>query len=310
MLVLIASASCYAPIAPSGAPCSDEGDLCPGGQSCIRGTCRLDGLTGDAPVPLLDAFVPDGPPGDPDNDGIVTGVDNCAQIYNLDQHDEDTDGVGDACDNCPHVKNANQANTMEGATPDGVGDLCDPRPTLGGDRILLFLPLHVTPSAPVVVEGPWALDGDGYRISEAMFGGLYVDQAFDRLTIEASGTVDPDNDGRYTGLSASGENNTYFDCGYVEDVGPNQFLSAVIAFWHPDVDIVTAKTANTRLSGTYTIRMFSDSATNRITCTTIDSRGTLVSDVTNATALKPEWYGYFADDASVRLSYFIVFAQD
>jgi hypothetical protein len=58
-------------------------------------------------------------------------------------HDEDGDGVVDSCDNCPSVANANQADLGElnaGGSPDGVGDACDPRPSNGGDSILLFDP--------------------------------------------------------------------------------------------------------------------------------------------------------------------------
>lgn len=83
----------------------------------------------------------DGSPGDPDGDGIRSGVDNCAETYNPDQHDEDDDAVGDVCDNCPHVTNTDQQNTGEtsaAAAPDGAGDACDPFPTVAGNDIILF----------------------------------------------------------------------------------------------------------------------------------------------------------------------------
>jgi len=35
---------------------------------------------------------------DPDTDGIVSGYDNCPEVYNPDQSDTDGDGIGDVCD--------------------------------------------------------------------------------------------------------------------------------------------------------------------------------------------------------------------
>lgn len=55
--------------------------------------------------------------------------------------DEDGDAWADACDNCPSEPNADQRDRGEidaGAAADGVGDACDPRPSLGGDYLVLF----------------------------------------------------------------------------------------------------------------------------------------------------------------------------
>src|SRR5262245_39054648 len=103
-------AGCYEPFPVSGAPCDlNDPDPCPSGQSCVRGTCRVDGLGGmDAmTIPEVDAAMPDGTAADLDGDGKPNTADNCPNKHNPDQHDEDGDAVGDVCDNCPHVANAN-----------------------------------------------------------------------------------------------------------------------------------------------------------------------------------------------------------
>ena len=59
---------------------------------------------------------------DRDGDGILDGVDNCADVFNPGQEDLlDGDGVGDVCDNCPDVFNPGQGDS----DGDGVGDACD-----------------------------------------------------------------------------------------------------------------------------------------------------------------------------------------
>ncbi|MFB6076340.1 MAG: CARDB domain-containing protein [Candidatus Aenigmatarchaeota archaeon] len=59
---------------------------------------------------------------DNDGDGITNNLDNCPDIYNLDQLDADNDSLGNVCDNCPNIQNPGQQD-IDG---DGIGDLCDP----------------------------------------------------------------------------------------------------------------------------------------------------------------------------------------
>lgn len=56
-----------------------------------------------------------------DRDGVLDGVDNCADVPNVGQADGDADTVGNACDNCAAKANATQADTDS----DGVGNVCD-----------------------------------------------------------------------------------------------------------------------------------------------------------------------------------------
>jgi hypothetical protein len=79
------------------------------------------------------AQLPDGPPDDPDGDGVVGVADNCPTISNPEQYDEDGDGLGDACDPCPMLPG--DAADSDG---DGVGDACDPNPTVPGERFAVF----------------------------------------------------------------------------------------------------------------------------------------------------------------------------
>ena len=95
-------------------------------------------------------------------------VDNCPEIFNLDQSDTDLDGIGDVCDptptgdsdqdgvdnswdNCPEIFNPDQLDSDN----DGIGDVCDPTPTVpptddpadepGGVQPVIVLPLDLIP---------------------------------------------------------------------------------------------------------------------------------------------------------------------
>ena len=265
-------AACYQPNPPAGAPCSGEGEECPFGQSCIRGTCRVVGPTGDAAIEPIDAFVPDGPPADLDADGRPNTADNCPSKYNPDQHDEDGDAVGDVCDNCPHVANANQANTGEGALPDAVGDACDPRPQTPGDTIQKFYAFNAVPPG-TFASGTWAVDGDTYRFAGGI-GSLTVEGVRNRIGWLA-GTMEI-TDARHVRRARAGEaNNEGYSCGYY-DYGGDQtdFHAALISYFNGQSGDTTSPAATclqNRLSGAFTIRMTADSTANRITCTTIDA---------------------------------------
>lgn len=103
----------------------------------LLGGCAFD--PGGTSEPT-DKFSP-GPEEDRDGDSVVDSKDNCVAVANPFQFDEDFDGVGNACDNCPHIANADQSDVgeeSEDQIPDGVGDICDPRPTLPGDRLVVF----------------------------------------------------------------------------------------------------------------------------------------------------------------------------
>lgn len=49
---------------------------------------------------------------DPDNDGFIGVLDNCSQIYNIDQADADNDGIGDACEES-QISEAGEASAGE-----------------------------------------------------------------------------------------------------------------------------------------------------------------------------------------------------
>ncbi len=58
---------------------------------------------------------------DRDVDGVLDGLDVCADVADASQTDTSGDGVGDACDNCVAESNADQADT----DADGAGNVCD-----------------------------------------------------------------------------------------------------------------------------------------------------------------------------------------
>jgi hypothetical protein len=103
----------------------------------------------------------DGPPDDPDNDGVVETEDNCPGLANADQDNEDGDAFGDACDPCPpYVVN-------DDPDGDGVGGLCDPRPDLSGDRIEHFAGFQRMP-ADLERAGTWTISGGQIHVTGSL----------------------------------------------------------------------------------------------------------------------------------------------
>jgi hypothetical protein len=88
--------------------------------------------TGDA-VPS-DATAADGSAHDRDGDGVPDDVDDCPDAFDPKQYDFDGDHHGDACDHCPHIADPLDPDS----DGDGVGDPCDPRPTIPGDRRVVW----------------------------------------------------------------------------------------------------------------------------------------------------------------------------
>ena len=101
---------------------ADEADLCPDAYDPLQRDHDGDG-GGDVcdPCPLAaDRETCSHTPGDIDDDGFVTALDNCPWIYNADQLDSDGDSLGDVCDPCPEEASA------DGACSVRIADIRDP----------------------------------------------------------------------------------------------------------------------------------------------------------------------------------------
>lgn len=198
LVALVLAAGCFDP--------SIQAVSCGRGGLCPEGTiCDFEAMICRAPGDVPPDAGPDAPDLDRDDDGVDNGEDNCPDDSNSDQADEDGDGHGDVCDNCPGVENADQADDMEvaaGEAADGVGDACDPRPTAGGDSILLFEPFAVLDAwEPAFGGDTWAvMDGrvvqndDGPGNHQLMLAG----ESFARVAITAKFTplvLPPDGGG-------------------------------------------------------------------------------------------------------------------
>jgi cytosine/adenosine deaminase-related metal-dependent hydrolase len=105
----------FDPIRPvdSGAQADADGD----GEGDACDPCPL--AAGAASCPTVD-------PNDRDADGVVSSLDNCADVANAEQVDRDGDGRGDLCDPCPADANPGAASCPStiykiktGATPMG-----------------------------------------------------------------------------------------------------------------------------------------------------------------------------------------------
>lgn len=317
VLVGLLASGCFDPATPSDLPCG-PGNSCPSSQACVQGVCRRDATQPDAS--LVDAYVPNGPATDIDNDGHPNATDNCPQLPNADQHDEDADAVGDVCDNCPHAANANQADT-EAAGGDGVGDVCDPRPAVVGDTIALFLPFAAAPAADVVVPyGSWTIANDTYVQASTDGSELLSKEVRDWTTIEIAGTVTTQEDfvsmtTMFGFVAGANDEDKFHTCGYYDDTlaNPDYFRVAEIERFNPDGDPPWTEHGGesraNRLTGEFKIRSTSDSVANLITCTTTDARGTFSSSFNNANALTPGTFGMQSEGATYALRYLIVFGR-
>ncbi len=102
----------------------------PDGSSCVvissghRGLALLDYNWRDEILAVPNyagASISYIPLADPDDDDVAWHLDNCPEIWNVDQDDPDADDLGTACDNCPEDFNPGQ----DDADSDGIGDICE-----------------------------------------------------------------------------------------------------------------------------------------------------------------------------------------
>lgn len=313
------AAGCFDPNAQPGSPCGENG-ACPGALVCVNGTCQRDGSDPDASIDsppadaevdaMIDALTT---PTDNDGDGVTNMQDNCVAMSNADQHDEDADSVGDVCDNCPHVANANQANAMDS---DSVGDVCDPNPTLGGDSIARFLPMHVVPSM-VNTLGTWQQIGDAYVHTNNQDSALVVEGGpWADTTVLISATQQA-NIVPYVWVAATvGESaGGYYYCGYADEQS-GSYTDYHRAMWGPGSgtdwvyeDAVEHYNAQ-RLAGAFTIRLHADAAADKINCTAIDTRGT-VNTGTQPTGdpFTPGNVGIRSEGITYSVNYIVVFTR-
>jgi hypothetical protein len=314
-LVLIGiTAGCFDPSARPGAPCGENG-ACPGSLACVNGTCERPASDADAAViddADIDAPEIDATPTSTDNDGdgVSNTSDNCANTSNADQHDEDNDAVGDVCDNCPHVANANQANAMDN---DDVGDACDPFPTMGGDSIVRFLPMHVVPPM-VTATGGWTVMNDAYVHTNNSSSALIVQGGpWSNPTILVSAKQETNIVPLVWIAATIGETAAgYFHCGYEDEIakGEPDFHRAV---WGDGVgdawelwDAVDHYN-DARLAGAFTIRLHGNATGDELDCTVNDTRGTASTGPKGADGLSAGNVGIRSDGITYSVQYIVVF---
>lgn len=321
-IVLGLATGCFDPSVQPGAPCASNG-ACPGSLVCVDGYCeRAGGADPDAPIDsavvdaapdadidaMIDAMTT---PADTDGDGVANMQDNCAAMANADQHDEDNDSIGDVCDNCPHVANANQANAMDN---DSVGDVCDPNPTLGGDSIARFLPMHVVPPM-VTTSGGWSIVGDAYVHGNNMDASLIVQGGpWTNTTIVISG-AQLANIVPFVWIAATvGESaGGYYHCGYEdENDGAPDYHRGVWGYglnfdweFYDAYDHFNAA----RLMGPFTIQLHGNAMADEIDCTMTDTRGTVSTGTLPADSLAPGNAGIRSEGISYQVNYIVVFKR-
>lgn len=174
--------ACYAPSAPSGAPCgpATAGPRCPFGLVCeLQGgaeVCVRPGETGGGDA-AIDAPAPSG---DLDNDGVPNAIDVCPTKADPMQYDEDGDKVGDVCDPCP--VSSNNADT----DGDGVGNDCDPNPTTPGDKIAVFEGFNQGVPVGWTTTGTWTSMTGAVSVTVAPNVDAFLESPF---TTDATGLV-------------------------------------------------------------------------------------------------------------------------
>jgi hypothetical protein len=310
VLATLLVCGCFAPSAPTGAPC-DTDEQCPSAQRCVIGTCQRTG-GGSPDGPSDDGPTVDGPPNDVDADGILNTADNCPAMGNMDQHDEDADGLGDVCDNCPHLANATQVN----GDGDAVGDACDPRPGMP-DTIARFISFHTIPNDVSTPLGSWTITNDTYRnASNYNDAEFIVTGSRDKVVIEVAGAVESVQGESWIVISA-GENGSpskFYDCGYLDFPGgggnPAEYYNNLIEYY--DGNNFSLRSSNMhpqRLAGAFTIRMSADSVANQTRCMTVDARQTANTQDSQANNLQPGTVGVKTYGAIFSLRYMIIFGQ-
>lgn len=316
-VILLGIAGCFDPAVQPGAPCGENG-ACPGSLVCTNGTCERPGGSSDAAdaslsdVLEIDAMIDANPtPSDTDGDGLPNLNDNCPNQFNSDQHDEDDDSLGDVCDNCPHIANADQANVMDN---DSVGDVCDPNPTLGGDSIARFLPMHAVPGQTSTL-GTWQQIGDAFVHTDTGDSALIIQSGpWPKATVMISAKVESANIpfvwiAATVGEAAAG----YHFCGFEDEIptsGPD-FHRAV---WGPGTGTnwtfggAVEHYSATRLSGAFSIRLHGNADSDVIECTVVDNRGEVSTGPLDL-PLSPGHVGIRGDGISYSVNYIVVFTR-
>jgi Thrombospondin type 3 repeat len=309
-------AGCFSPAPPEGNACA-PGGLCPDGLSCINQVCISGDGGGEDPLPDGGPIV-DGPvsPTDFDGDGVVNGADNCPNLANPTQHDEDADKIGDACDNCPHLANATQANS----DGDGVGDACDPKPVTAGDKIALFLGFDQNLPAGVTTVGPWTRSGDTIALTTTSLNNtnaLLVDGVRDGVTLEISGkTVALNNEETWLTVTygeAAGSQD-YHTCGYYEYTpGADSLNNGIIeSYLDGAYELISGSIPTSRLPANSAFKIQAQAETTpsrRVTCTTIDPRGTSSNSTSSVPSLVPGRLAVRAYGVSLTLDYLLVLGR-
>ncbi len=198
---------------------------------------------------------------------------------------------------------------------DSVGDVCDPNPTMGGDSIARFLPMHVMPPM-VTTTGGWTQMGDAYVHTNNNDSSLIVQGGpWTNMTVVISGTQQANIVplvwiAATVGEAASG----YYHCGY-DDEQPGGNADYHRAVWGHGIgtdwdfaDAVDHFNA-ARLLGAFTIRLHGNATSNEIDCTVNDSRGTVNLPSEPAPMLDAGNVGIRSEGITYAVNYIVVFRR-